>query len=299
MASDRIPVILDTDIGTDIDDAVALSYLLRQPRCELVGVACVSGEVAKRASCASALCRSVGRDDVPIVCGSEPSLLRGVRQPKCQQAEALPRWSHRADFEPATAVEWMRQTIRSRPGEITLLSIGPMTNIGLLFATDPEIPSLLAGYVAMAGKFVMSNAPGWLSEWNIICDPEAAAIAYDNAPQDMRSIGLDVTMQCQLDAGEVRDRFTAAGGPLLPTLDMAEVWFRHAPLMTFHDPLAAAAIFEPDICTWAKGNVKVELRGEHTPGVTVFGGDENGRHEVAVAVDRERFFAHYFDVLSS
>ncbi|HAZ62692.1 MAG TPA: nucleoside hydrolase [Armatimonadetes bacterium] len=294
MADDRIPVLFDTDIGSDIDDAVALSYLLNQPRCEIVGITCVSGEVNLRARCASAICRAVDRDDIPIHCGSEPSLLRGVRQPKCQQAEALDRWSHRTDFAPATAVDFMRKAIRERPGEITLLSVGPMTNIGLLFATDPEIPSLLKDYVVMAGKFVMDGAPGALSEWNVNCDPEAAAIAYERAPVGMRSVGLDVTMRCQMAADAVRQRFSAAGGALAPTLDFAEVWFRHAQVITFHDPLAATTVFESDLCEWARGQVRVELQGQHTGAVTVFGRSGEGPHQCAVNVDPQRFFDHYF-----
>lgn len=297
MAAERLPVILDTDIGSDIDDAVALAYLLRQPRCELVGVTCVSGEVQQRARLASAVCRAAGRDDVPIFRGAEPSLLRGVKQPRAPQAEALGDWSHATDFAPATAVEWLRQTIRSRPGEITLLSIGPLTNVGLLFALDPEIPSLLGGFMAMAGRFLPGEGPGGFSEWNVLCDPEAAAIAYERAPVGMRSVGLDVTMQCQLPADEVRTRFAAAGGPLAPVAAFAEVWFRHSRLLTFHDPLAAACLFEPDLCGWRTGNVGVEVHGERTAGLTWFQRADDGRHQVADRVDAAGFFAHYFDIV--
>jgi len=295
---ERLPVLFDTDIGSDIDDAVALAYLLKQPRCELVGVTCASGDQVNRAKLADLVCQAAGRTDVPIHRGPEPSLLRGVTQPRAGQAAALPKWPHREDFPPATAIEFMRQTIRARPGEITLLSVGPMTNIGLLFATDPEIPSLLKDYVLMGGKFEAGN-PGRWDEWNIRCDPEAAAIGYQRGPRGMRSVGLDVTMRCQMQADEVRAKFSAAGRPLSAVLDLAEVWFQHARLITFHDPLAAACIFEPDLCHWKTGTVTVETRSELVAGLTHFApGSDDAPHQIATAVDSARFFEHYFAITS-
>ncbi len=243
--SDQLAVLFDTDIGSDIDDAVALAYLLRQPRCDLVGVTCASGAQRDRARLADAVCRAAGRDDVPIHCGPEVSLLRGATQPEARQAAALAKWPHREAFEPSTAVEFMRRTIRQRPHEIVLLAVGPLTNVGLLFATDPEIPSLLRDFVIMGGRFLPGGGPGGWTEWNIRCDPEAAAIAYDRCAPGMRSVGLDVTMRCQMAADEVRQRFREAGGPLLAVLDMAEVWFERARQLTFHDPLAPPACSSP------------------------------------------------------
>ena len=83
-------VLFDTDIGTDIDDAVCLAYLLAQPACELLGITTVSGEPTKRAMLASALCRAAGKD-IPIFPGTEEPLLIEQRQPRAQQADALGR----------------------------------------------------------------------------------------------------------------------------------------------------------------------------------------------------------------
>src|SRR5204862_1648209 len=93
----RIPILLDTDIGSDIDDAVALSYLLRQPRCELVGITTVTGDVAQRAACAEVLCRAVDREDIPIHCGASKPLLYGPGQPNVPQHAAIQRLPHRMD----------------------------------------------------------------------------------------------------------------------------------------------------------------------------------------------------------
>src|SRR5690349_10019245 len=79
--SPSIPIILDTDIGSDIDDAVALAYLLKQPRCELLGITCVTGDVGKRCACADFVCRAAGRVDIPIHAGASSVLLTGPGQP--------------------------------------------------------------------------------------------------------------------------------------------------------------------------------------------------------------------------
>src|SRR5512139_338244 len=105
-------VILDTDIGSDIDDAVALAYLLAQPGCELLGITTVSGEPVKRAQMASALCRVAGQD-IPIFPGRAEPLLGPQQQPRAPQAVALERWPHRSDFASGEAIPFLRQTIRA------------------------------------------------------------------------------------------------------------------------------------------------------------------------------------------
>ena len=243
-------MLFDTDIGTDIDDAVCLAYLLAQPACELLGITTVSGEATKRAMLASALCRVAGKD-IPILPGAEEPLLIAQRQPRAQQADALGDWPHSSAFSQGSAVEFLRQTIRSHPGEVTLLAVGPLTNVSLLFRIDPEIPRLLKGLVLMCGQFFGRSPGRGPVEWNASCDPHAAAIVYQSAVATHRSHGLDVTQRVRMPAKEVRARFQA---PLLePVTAFAEVFFRRRGEITFHDPLAAATIFDDGICTFARG----------------------------------------------
>ena len=289
-------VLLDTDIGSDIDDALALAYLLKEERCELAGVTTVSGEAPLRAEMASAICRKAGRGDVPIHSGVEQALLVDIRQKHASQSAALGAWPRERDFPRNTAIEFMRRTIRERPGEVTLLAIGPMTNVAVLFAIDPEIPALLKSLVLMCGRF-FSEMQG---EWNAINDPHATAIVYGNGfqakPPRHVSYGLDVTMQCQMSADECRKKLIA---PVLePVRDFAEIWFRHAPHITWHDPLAAASIFEPGLCGYRTGRVDVSLSAP-TLGWTVFSPSENDApHTVAATVDAPRFFDHYFNIVT-
>jgi len=285
-------VLLDTDIGSDIDDAVALAYLLARPDCELLGVTTVTGAAVARAKLASALCRAAGRN-VPVFPGAERPLLIEQRQKDCPQAAALPRWSHQESFPENLAVDFLRDTIHAHPGEVTLLTIGPLTNAALLYALDPEIPSLVREHVAMVGSFGVGQLAAerrGKGEWNAVGDPHATAICFRDGLR--RAVGLDVTLQVRLAAAEVRRRFTH---PLLrPVLDFAEVWFQRRDVITFHDPLAAAVVFEPSLCTWQRGRVQILLGAEGREGITEFTPDPAGPHVVADAVEPERFFEHYF-----
>ena len=287
-------IILDTDIGSDIDDAVCLAYLLAQPECELLGITTVTGEVEKRAMLASAQCKVAGKH-IPIYPGADTPLLIEQRQPLATQAAALDRWEHDTLFPKGQAVEFLRQTIHRYPGEITLLTIGPLTNIALLFKADPEIPHLLKSLVLMCGKFSNTHTPWGPTEWNAMLDPHATAIVYRAPVRIHRSIGLDVTMQAQLSADEVRQRFQTK--PLLPVLDFAEVWFKNADKITFHDPLAATTIFDNAICGFERGKVDIELTDEKLMGQTKWQPDAAAAHEVALRVDAQRFFDHYFGIV--
>lgn len=296
---ERVPVLLDTDIGSDIDDAVALAYLLKQPRCELLGITTVTGEPDKRAMLCDAVCRAGGREDVPIHVGTSDPLLVKPRQVAATQAEALTAdWPHRTFTRDNTAVAFLRETIRSRPGEITLLPIGPLTNIALLFALDPEIPALLKQVVLMGGRYLGRSAQGSVLEWNILCDPHAAARVFAAPVPALTAVGLDVTEPCRMDAADCRLRFTRAGGALALVAAMAEVWFRHAPAITFHDPLAAALIFEPSLCRTDAAQIEVELVSPHATGQTLHVPNASTKpHQIAVSVDPTAFFDHYFSLV--
>lgn len=298
-----IPVLFDTDIGSDIDDAVALAYLLRQPRCELVGITTVTGDTMKRAALAEIVCRAGGREDVPIHAGLAGPLLHGPGQPNVPQYDAVADRPHRTDYATdggAGAIDFMRQTIRARPGEITLLAVGPMTNIAALFAADPETARLLKRIVLMCGVFTgrAGHGPG-AKEWNALVDPVATALAYRRGAGKLLSVGLDVTTLCKLPAEECRSRFTHAGGALGVVGEMAEVWFKHADRITFHDPLAATLLFAPELCEYQTGTVTVCVDETPFSGLTRWSGAaaaDGPPHSIAVSVDADRFFAHYFEI---
>jgi inosine-uridine nucleoside N-ribohydrolase len=289
-------ILLDTDIGSDIDDAVCLAYLLMQPRCDLLGLTTVSGEPEKRAMLASAICLAAGRGDVPIFPGAPLPLLTPVRQPLAPQAEKLPGWPHERIFQAGKAIAFLRETIEQNPGEVTLLAIGPMTNAALLLGQDPSIAKKLKRIVLMNGSFLHRLPTAGINEWNSLNDPYAAAVVYGAASPVHRSIGLDVTMQVQLPAKQVYERFTH---PVLqPVKDFSRTWFEHTELMTFHDPLAGLSIFEDGVLGFARGQVKVELASDELKGFTHFKRDGSGPHEIAETVNPALFFERFFSVFS-
>jgi purine nucleosidase len=299
MAVARIPVLLDTDIGSDIDDAVCLSYLLSQPRCELVGVTTVTGRPRARAALVSAICSAAGRDDVAIHAGTEAALLSATTpQPDVPQAVVLDRCEHRPaeSFQENTAVDFIRDAVRARPGELTLLAIGPLTNVALAFATYPDLAASLRALVIMGGSF-FGRSPG-TQEWNIRCDPVAGRAVYGTRVARHASIGLDVSTRCAMPAREAVERFTSLGGAWGVVASMADVWAAEASSVVFHDPLAAVTIFSDHVCTWSDGQVSVDLSDGDERGATTFhpaGPDTDGRaHTVASDVDVDRFFAELF-----
>jgi inosine-uridine nucleoside N-ribohydrolase len=289
-----IKVLLDTDIGGDIDDAVCLAYLLANPDCDLLGITTVSGQPVERARLASAICTVADRD-IPIFPGTELPLSGEQRQPVAQQASVLPRWSHQADFPQDQAIDFLSRTIHSHPGEVILLTIGPLTNAARLFQADPVIPRLLKGLVIMGGVFFDDAADAQNEEWNLFCDPKAAEIVYRTPVRLHRSIGLDVTRQCVMSSADVRRRFTAS--ILQPVVDMAEVWFSHfSSVITFHDPLAAATIFAPNLCTYKNGTIASIYAGSGLPYKFSFSeGGAESPHQAAYTVDPARFFAEFFN----
>lgn len=289
----REQILLDTDIGNDIDDAVCLAYLLAQPRCELVGITTVSGESRKRAMVASVMCK-VANQDIPIYPGTESPLFIEQKQPKVGQNKALETWEHEEKFPEGEAVDFLREVIRSSPHKITLLGIGPMTNIGMLFSIDPEIPRLLKGLYIMCGHFfqTLENVPS--IEWNAKCDPHAAAIVYDQDIPVHKSVGLDVSHQVIMLRDELLIKCDRS--ILRPVVDLSPSFFEKAGRFIFHDPLAASTIFDDAICSFIPGRVHVDITHEQTLGKTSLT-REQSLHMVAETVDTTYFLQHFFKII--
>ena len=188
-------------------------------------------------------------------------------------------------------MEFLRRTIREHPGEVTLLCIGPMTNVAALFAADEEIPALLGALVLMCGRFSDRIADLPPREWNAKLDPHATAMMYAARPTVHRSVGLDVTQQVRMSADEAERRFQAS--PLLRMVfDLAGAWFQEHDEVTFHDPLAAATIFDATVCGFERGRAEVDPSGltDWRPSLA------DAPHEVALTVRPEAFFKQFFSV---
>lgn len=142
-------VVFDTDIGGDPDDGLALTYLLKEPRCELLGITTCCGRPETAARVASALCRSLGRGDVPIHAGCSLPLHRGknlvpkgpaAKPTSNSWARALAEWPHDELSADGSAVEFLRRTIRANPGEVTLFASGGFSNAPRFWRSIPRRP---------------------------------------------------------------------------------------------------------------------------------------------------------------
>jgi purine nucleosidase len=250
-----VKVILDTDIGTDIDDAICLTYLLHKPDCNLLGITTVTGEPEKRAMIASSLCRHAGKE-IPIYPGIADPLRIEQRQKFAQQAKSLNKWKHETVFPKNEAIGFLKKTIRDNPGEVILLTVGPLTNIGVLFNEDPELPSLLKAHYLMGGYYLLNMRGRIPLEWNIMGDYHASDIVFRADTPLVRAAGLDVTTKVVLNSREFREKFSA--DQFKPLHDYASHWFEQfTHNITFHDPLAAAMIFNDNIVEYEKGKVTV------------------------------------------
>ena len=267
-------VLLDTDIGNDIDDAVCLDYLLRNPGCELLGVTTVTAAPRRRAELASVLCRHHGRPDVPIVAGAARPLSGEPLQEPPFSAPGV--WPHDTEFDTDAAI-FLSRTIRKHPHQVTLLAIGALTNVAHLLIADPAVAPLLKSLVLMGGRYF---SPG--QEWNIRNDPAAAAVVFGADLPHVRAIGIDVTQQVKMSAQEFRSHFTG------PVLDFSGPWLERRPQVHFHDPLAATTIFA-NLCVYRTG--RVTLSNE----TTIFDPDPQGPHEVAAKVDVSAFFKEFLE----
>jgi len=239
----RDKVVLDTDIGTDIDDAWALGYLLKSPALDLVGVTIADGDTAARARLACKLLQRLGRTDVPVAVGRRTPAIPADR------IDFQFAWAEDfRDYAPVStpAVEFLADVIRKNPGRITLVAVGPLHNIGDLVRLHPDVVPLVKRVVLMSGNVAASAfSPSPVPEWNVkLAIPEAQAVYAAAWP--LTIVPLDSTSYVKLEDGE-RDALRKAGTPLTVALEtLLRLWTdRPSSRMTLHDQLALAETQEP------------------------------------------------------
>jgi len=278
-------IVLDTDIGTDVDDALALGFVLNSPEIELLAVTVVSSEVKLRSRLAAKILNVWGRSDIPVAVGRDDTFDgRAVSANPVNQHGVLT-----ADdpTPPGNAIDLMIEAIQSHPGEVTLVSIGQLTNVATAFEQAPELTEQVQRLVMMAG----SVAHEIKSEYNIRCDPAAAAYIFD-LPVEKILIPLDVTTRCKYREQHHTELAGAGTAPSALIWQMIQAWQQATGRIepTLHDPLAVAATFarelvtlEPMCLTAATGTAPgVE------PGQLIVQ-DAQPNVQVATDVDVERF----------
>jgi purine nucleosidase len=266
-------VIFDTDIGTDVDDILALAFLLGSPEITLEGVTTVYGDVGLRARMVLKLLQLRGVNGIPVHTGVGQPLLgldpvywpghEGVGLLSDDDALPEPGATHAVDF--------LIAHVMANPGQITLLAVGPLTNVATAMVREPRLAESLKRLVIMGGRIDIASTTEGPGEHNIKCDPEAAHVVFrSGAPIEL--VPLDVTLRAvvrQPGVNALRGKGTPYHEALADQIARYPGFIDRGGSTFLHDPLAAMAIVAPDRLGWTPLHIGVELTGSLTRAMTV------------------------------
>ncbi len=272
-----VRVIIDTDPG--VDDALALLLAMRSPELNIEAITAVAGNVPLELTLPNALrmVEIAGRTDIPVAAGAKAPLVRRLVTATYAHGEnglggaVFPEPKIKPVSEPAA--EFIRQVVRKYPGEVTLITIGPQTNVAAALNSDAELAAMVKSLVMMGGSLSGGNITP-AAEFNVYVDPEAARVVFQSGiPITM--VGLDVTRRTSLTEDHVR-RLEAAQNPVSQAAaKIARNAINHNHAQGFlvgpnmHDSLAVAGFLDPSLLKWNQYYVDVETVGELTAGETL------------------------------
>ena len=239
-------VLIDTDIGDDIDDALALALALRSPEIDIQGVTTVFGDTQRRAHLAAHVLRVFEREDIPVAAGQQMPLLFRHRPSGIPQAAILDACATSLELSPFTGPELIIQTALAHYGNLTLLCLGPLTNVATALTIEPRL------FMAIRNIFVMGGTSGFpIPEWNVRSDSLAAKIVLASGVP-ITLLGWNVTMRCQFRESDI-EKLNDENSPQTRLLSqLIAVWQRHRPrwhpkLPYLHDPLSIVALCAPEL----------------------------------------------------
>jgi purine nucleosidase len=309
------------DVDTGIDDALALLYACASADAEILAVTCVAGNVTAQQVARNTLrvLELAGRSDIEVALGREVPLVRPLMiAPETHGPEGIGY----ATLPPPTsalsarhAADLIIAEARRAPGEITLITTGPLSNLAVALLREPQLPGLLRGLVMMAGAYRTAGNTGPTSEWNVAVDPEALQVVlagWAAVPQAVRpvALGLDVTEMAKMTPDHLARLHALAGNPdsnpVLTFIDDALRFYMefHSRYDGFygafiHDALAVAAALDPELIEVESLAVEVELGGRLTTGETVADWRRRWNRppnlDVAVDAHVETFFDRFIE----
>lgn len=296
-------IILDCDPGHD--DAIAMLLAFGSPEIELVAITTVAGNqtLEKTTRNARAVATVAGMHGVPIAAGADRPMVRDqitaadIHGESGLDGPVLPQPT--VELDGRGAVDLIIDLVMaSEPRSITLVPVGPLTNVATALRREPAIVERVAGVVLMGGGYAHGNTTA-AAEFNVLADPEAAHVVF-RAGWPVTMVGLDVTHQA-LATPDVVERIRSVGtGPARFVVELLEFFgstYRSVeamPAPPVHDPCAVARVIDAAVVQVRPAHVEVELTGTHTTGMTVT--DFLGRGgvaldaEVATELDRDRFW---------
>ncbi len=289
----KINLWIDTDIGGDIDDALAISFALSRPEFNIVGISVVDDQNERRLMTLQWLLKQFGRDDIPLYRGWGKPILWGGGVRRGDASLTYPR-EFSGEYKGGVydnAPKGILEAIERYDGDLVLLTVGAMTNAAIAYLSAPQTFKKLKKYVAMAGCFNEQKV-----EYNVVRDPYSAEVILESGIKPVL-VGLDVTQRCALDRekqkkikakhpflGELIDEFLRRAG-----------WAEGTPIL--HDPLACAIIIDESLVKKEPRRLAVELEGGYTRGM-MCGAEGEPNAEVCVDVDVERFLTMFVESLS-
>lgn len=269
------PFIIDCDTGTD--DAIAIVAALRLKDIDIRAITSVNGNVAEKYTSQNNLdlLEYLGIDHIPVTHGAKRPFFKESRfadntHGKTGLGTVILPHAERLQFDSQIASEKIYEVAKQYPGELEILAVGPLTNLGICLLQHPDLKQLVKHIWIMGGAVIGGNS-STSSEFNIWVDPEAAHLVFTSGiPLTM--VGLDVTLKAEmLPSDSQRLRASAEKGAIF-VADLLDFMFaRHqkggeGALM--HDALALAAAFHPKCMTYGKFFGDVECRGAYTSGHT-------------------------------
>lgn len=276
------PIILDTDIGGDIDDAFALALVLHSPELDLRAVTTVSGDTQARARLAAKMLSVAGRPNVQVAAGT-PGAHMDAPQTEWANGFSSPALVSK------DAVELMQSVLDRGRGRVMIVAVGPLTNVAALLQQHPEEKQKIRQIVLMGGSIKRGYYPnsGPTPEYNIAADAAASKVVFSSGLPILMA-PLDVTARLQLEQPNL-DRLFALHTPTTDALQsLYKLWAQ--PVPTLHDPMAVSLLLAPQLCTRQSLVIQITDKGMTMP---VQGQSANA--VVAVETDPARFIAFYMD----
>lgn len=288
-------IILDTDIGSDVDDAMALALAMHSEEIQIEGVTTVYGNVELRARMAKKMLQYGGHPEVRVYAGLNKTLLdnREIWMAG-HEGDGLLAEDDELQYEDLHAVDFIIDTVMSNPGEITLVAIGPLTNIAACLIREPRIAQNVKEIVIMGGVTRLGDNGMHMRivEHNIVCDPEAASLVFRSGAPILMA-GLDVTLKVIITEAE-RAKLHETGDPLNMALArMIGKWFEFAKeeKSFMHDPLTIALLIDRTLVRTERMNIRVDYDHRPQTGQTIATLDADGNVEVCLDVDHKRAVA--------
>jgi purine nucleosidase/pyrimidine-specific ribonucleoside hydrolase len=296
--------LIDTDTG--VDDALAILYALHSPRVKVEAVTTVAGNVEVE-KCTRNVGVILDYADIgyrPLVAqgARAPLMLDLVTAPEVHGTDGLgntqPPIRRRAHRETTNAVECIRHFCELYGNDLTIVALGPLTNIALAWKKHPRELKRIDRLVSMGGAFHVPGNTGPVAEFNYFVDPHAAAVVIESG-LPVTVVPLDLTEQVVLTIAELRRLVQTRRNRVLSFIMKftAQYMRYHKQTLGFegaylHDPMAVAIAIDPSLAKCASARVTVESKGRLTRGLTSAERrtrTEHGRTEIAVSIDREKF----------